>query len=122
MTRLKIFVRSFCFTYAQFKALCEDLQSPRNILMICQKSVWLQSSSPEGQILRNMKFTSSTFIFKGGLLGNKWFCRALADSTESTRLYRLCFILPTVQVVCTDGYSFAVSTVTLPIVLGSTAY
>ena len=108
--------------FCTFQVTSEGLQSPRVILKIYQKECLAAILKVRIYYPRNMKFTSSTFIFRGGLLGNKWFCRALTNSTGSTRLYRLCFILPTVQVVSTDGYSSAVSTVTLMIVLVSTAY
>ena len=113
----QIFVRSFSYTSTLFKVTSEGLQSKGTILKIYQRECLAAILKVRIFYLGNMKFTSSTFIFRGGLLGNKWFCRALSDSIKSTRLCRLCFILPTVQVVSTDGYGSTVSTVILLIVL-----
>ena len=97
--------------FCTFQDTSEGLQSTRTILKIYQKGclaailkVWIYYP-------RNMKFTSSTFIFRGGLLGNKWFYWYLTDSSKSTRLCRLCIILPIVQGPFYQQY------ITLPIVV-----
>ena len=80
-----------------FQVTSEGLQSTRTILKIYQKGCLAAILKVRIYYPRNMKFTSSTFIFRGGLLGNKCFCRVLNRSTKSTRLCRLCMFLPTVQ-------------------------
>ena len=97
----QIFVRSFSYTSILFKDTSEGLQSTSSTLKIHQKECLAAILKVRNSHSRNMKFTSSTFIFRGGLLGNKLIYRVLKgfyrvlktlpivhEPADSTRLYR----------------------------------
>ena len=91
--------------FCTFQVTSEGLQSTRTILKIYQKECLAAILKVRIYYPRNMKFTSSTFIFRGGLLGNKWFCRDLTvlprvqDSTDCARTCRQYKFLPTVIIL-----------------------